>query len=102
MRVGAGTIPPSAIGNVGDFIAVAGLDYLLDLFGGVGHNDTRRQLGHHPLIPQPALISPRPGAITLADYRVSRNILSTDNRFQYLICLSGYSHKFTPQKLYFN
>jgi hypothetical protein len=70
MTMGTGPIESGAIGNIGDLITVADLDDFLDLLCRPGQDYGTRYFGHHPLIPQTALIASRSAPIALANRRI--------------------------------
>src|SRR4030042_3914934 len=90
MRVRARPVKSCAVGDIGDIVAVADLDDLLNLIRSQGHDDAARYFCHHPLITKTALIAAGPGAIAFADGGIAGNIFLPNDCFQDSIFIFGY------------
>jgi hypothetical protein len=94
--MGTGPVKPGTVRHVREFISIADLYDLLDLFGGFGHNHASRDCGHNTFISQTIFIPARPASVPLTDYGVVGEIFGANNGFQYIIYFFGYCHDLPP------
>ena len=79
MAMGTRPVKSGAVRNIGNRVAIADLDDLLNFFRRSGHDDRARNFGHHPFIAQTCFISRRAGPVSFADSRIVRKILGAYN-----------------------
>jgi hypothetical protein len=96
VTMGTRPVKSGAVRNIGNFIAITNLHDSLDLFCRPRKDHGTRYLCHDSLIPQATFISSGTASITLANRRIIRNILRTNNRFHYLVSFLRDSHHLPP------